>query len=149
MVLLTYISCAVIVIYTTGQSNYSVLYNINHDCVSCTGTMAEEGGDGTVEYKAFRTCTPQLVSSIKGHLGIADKLLAEGLISEDTYEDTLTQSLTDRTKAKKIVTRVRTKIQESRQNYDVFYDILDENRVYYKDLLAKLEGDCYNMLIRT
>ena len=111
--------------------------------------MAEEGGDETVEYKAFRACTPQLVSSIKGHLSIADKLLAEGLISEDTYEDTLTQSLTDRTKAKKIVTRVRTKIQESRQNYDVFYDILDEHRVYYKDLLAKLEGDCYNMLIRT
>ena len=104
-------------------------------------TMAEEGGDVTVEYKAFKACTPQLVSAIKGNLGIADKLLAEGLISEDVYEDTLTQSLSDRTKAKKIVTRVRAKIHESKQNYNVFYDIIEEDKVYYRDLLAKLEGN--------
>ena len=107
------------------------------------GTMAEEGGDGTVEYKAFRACTPQLVSAMKGNLCIADELLAEGLISEDTYDYCQTPLLVDRTKAEKFVTRVRTKIQENKQNYYVFYDILDEKRLYYRDLLAKLEGDCY------
>ena len=105
--------------------------------------MAEEGGNGTSEYKAFKACTPQLVSAIKGNLGIADKLLAEGLISEDTYEYCQKPLLVDRTKAEKFVTRVRAKIQESKQNYFVFYNILEEERVYYRDLLAKLEGDYY------
>ena len=105
---------------------------------------AKEGGDETAEYKAFRACTPELVSAIKGNLSIVDKLLARGLISEDTYEDTLIQSLADRIKAEKLVSKLREKISECKKNYSVFCDILEEDKVYYKNLLEKLQGEHIN-----
>ncbi len=86
------------------------------------------------------SCTSKIVSTVKGDLSIVDKLLEEGLISEETYDEiALSNSITNRTKARKIFTNVREKVKLSTSNFNVFCDILEESS-FYLDLLSRLKG---------
>ncbi len=111
--------------------------------------MAQEGRD-TAEFKAFVSCTSKIVNTVKSDLSIADKLLEEGLISEETYDEiALSNSITDRTKARKIFTNVREKVKLSTGNFNVFCDILEES-LFYLDLLSRLKGKLFtwNLFLR-
>ncbi len=104
--------------------------------------MAQEGRD-TAEFKAFVSCTSKIVTTVKGDLSIADKLLEERLISDETYDEiALSNTITERTKARKIFTSVREKIKLSTGNFNVFCEILEESS-FYLDLLSRLKGELF------
>ncbi len=101
--------------------------------------MASDGRD-TPEYKAFKSCTSMIINTIKNDLSIVDKLLEEGLISDETFDEvTQFHSIVDKTKARKIFSSVRDKIKLDVKNFDIFSDILDET-LYYSNLSSKLKG---------
>ncbi len=108
--------------------------------------MAQEGRD-TAEFKAFISCTTKIVSTVKGNLSIADKLLEERLISDETYDEIQSNSITERTKARKIFSCVKEKIKLNTDNFNVFCDILEESS-YYLDLLSKLKGKLYRVYLK-
>ena len=89
--------------------------------------QAQEGR-GTAEFKAFVACTSKLVSTIKGDLSIADNLVEKHLISVETYDEVTSHSFGERTKATKIVSSVRSKIEMDKMNFDVFCDILAKRK---------------------
>ena len=78
--------------------------------------MKVKEGKDTAEFKAFVACTEKLVSTIKGDLSIADKLLEKGLISVDTYDEVSSHSLISKVKARKIFSSVRDKIEVDKAN---------------------------------
>ncbi len=104
--------------------------------------MAQElEGRYTPEFRAYKSCTSMIVNTVKGDLNIADKLLEEGLISDDTYDEvTQSQSILPKTKARKMFSSVREKIKQDVKNFDVFFDILEEESSYYSSLVSKLKG---------
>ena len=110
--------------------------------------MKIQEGKDTAEFKAFVACTEKLVSTIKGDLSIADKLLEKGLISVDTYDEVSSHSLISKVKARKIFSGVRDKIEVDKANFNTFCNILaDSESRYYTDLYQKLKGEEVNAVL--
>ena len=100
----------------------------------------------SVEYKAFVSCASKIISTIRGDLSIANRLLEAGLISDETYEEvSVSHTMTERKKAEKIFGRIKDKIKSAEGKFHVFCSILAKS-VYYKDLFKNLKGIVINSI---
>ena len=108
------------------------------NCDSKASKMQQ--ADSSVEYQAMLLCHDRLVVALSnGYLSISQKLFANRIISEETYEKILLPSATPQEKATILVNNVRKMIKIHPIFFSQFIIILSEEQ-WTKDIVEILQS---------
>lgn len=91
------------------------------------------------EYDIIRKAIPKLQQAVQGNIiSLGSELLAECLISEESYDSLLNESRSPSSRAAHLVQLVTTKVRQNSENYYTFVRILSKDRSLYADVLEAL-----------
>ena len=99
-------------------------------------------GTTTPEYKAVQRLTAELVNAVQNDLfEVNNQLLSHGMITVASHDEfTDLRSATAHERASKLIRTILNKIKMDSRNFDILVKVLDENELYYRSVLDKLES---------
>ena len=93
------------------------------------------------EFKSLFHCTPDLIECLQHSSSVPDKLLVKGLITKDVHNVIQTaHGLSDKDKARKLVTCVTSCIKQSTEKFNILIEVLQEE-LYFDDIVEKIKAE--------
>ena len=96
----------------------------------------------SLEHKVFTQSFDEIVTALSSNLtDIAGKLVAEGLISRDLYQNIVcpVPGITEKQRTGQLVSHIGDVVKSSPQKFGVFVEIL-RGDLYYGDVVKHIEG---------
>lgn len=93
------------------------------------------------EYESLLHCTSDLIECLQHSLSVADKLLEKGLVTADVHNVIKTaQGLSERDKARRLVTCVTSRIKLSTEKFNILIEALRKES-YFDDIVEKIKAE--------